>query len=302
MLDFVLAVQGDAYTYTGAPARMTAFENFFCRSLDVSKLERRSLSVMGCSVNQVNDYSITLNQSQKLHEVDPYILINSFLDSKDGLASSSNQPEIYRRIIGQMLYIDRLSAPLMLNHASAAATKLPDLRRNHLRDLASTVTCLKQQGLVLKLLSPPSAPSGGTTSVPDCISDGATATGTDIRGREGHIMFRRLRVIVHPILWSSRKLRRVSRSSSIAETLAVANEFSNTLYMHSILEDMVGSPPTAEQTVDSTSLQSLSISTSPRNGQTRSTWPRSAKRTTWDTPEPSMVPRDEVTGRPAHQG
>lgn len=237
---------------------MTAFEGFLCRTFEVSKLERRSLSVMGCSISQDADYSVTLDQNQKLNELDPSVLINSIREPKDGPASA-HQAKLYRHIIGQMLYIGRLSAPLMLYHASAAATKLPDLKLHQLRALASTVTGLKQQGTELKFLSPASAPSVNAPFVLDCISDGTTASGTDIRGREGHIMFSRSGAIAHPILWSARKLRRVSRSSSTAETPPLTRAPTRCTCTPFSKTSSARRPP-AEQTVDSSSLHSLSTS------------------------------------------
>lgn len=60
-------------------------------------------------------------------------------------------------------------------------------------------------------------------------------------------------------MWTAQKLRRVSRSSATAETLAATNATSNGIYMQAVLADVFGEPPILDLTVDSTSLQSLSI-------------------------------------------
>lgn len=98
-LDFVLAVQVDYYTYTGSSTRMAAFESFLSRTFEVIKLERNSLSVMGCTITQSADYSITLDQNQNLNLLYPSLLLAAIDKSKNGPASA-HQAKLYRRVIG----------------------------------------------------------------------------------------------------------------------------------------------------------------------------------------------------------
>lgn len=59
------------------------------------------------------------------------------------------------------------------------------------------------------------------------ISDGASAAAHDVKGRGGFIILRRLGNIVHPIQWSARRLRHVSRSSDTDEILDAADALSS---------------------------------------------------------------------------
>lgn len=135
-----------------------------------------------------------------------------------------------------MLYIGRLSAPLVLLYASMAAANQADLRVHHLRTLASTILRLQNQGSTLCFLSPNNAQPATTSYVLKSISDGSTAPANETHGREGHIPFKRFGSIVNPIQWVTRKLRRVSRSSSTTELLAAADELSNELYLRVVIE------------------------------------------------------------------
>lgn len=256
-LDFALAVQVDDYIYTGTDERMVAFEAFLSSTFDVGNFARGSLSLMGCEITQDRDYSVTLSQEQMLAQLDPQLLIDAVQPKGDEQATDE-QATIYRHTIGKMLYIGRMSAPLILLHASMAATKLSDLYNHHLRSLAAILKRLKTQGATLHYISPPTANAAFTL---DIISDGAMAGAgpSDTKGREGYIIFRRYGDIVHPIQWCARRLRRVARSSATVEILAAADAMSNGLYLQHLLRGMHVIHPT-ELTVDSTSLQSLSTS------------------------------------------
>ncbi len=253
-LDFIRAVQVDDYLYAGTPKRMEAFEAFLKSTFDVSKFARRSLSLMGCNIEQSKDYSIVLSQKHMLDDIDHHLLMDCAGPKGDSQATNK-QATVYRHIIGKMLFIGRMSSPLLLLHASMAASKLADLRTHHLRALATILHRLKQHNAQLHFDSPTS--TDHASFILDIISDGATATAAETKGREGHIIFRRCGNTVHPIQWSARYLRRVARSSATAEILAAAEAMSNGLYIKSIMLELK-LPTLAELTVDSTSLLSLS--------------------------------------------
>lgn len=153
ILEFVLVVQVDDYLYGGTPERMEAFERFLKDTFTVSKLARSNLSLMGCDITQQSYYSITLSQLKKLEDLEPQILFDA-LGNRDDSIASLNQATAYRHVIGKILFIGRMSAPVMLLHASMAASKLADLRRHHLRALAKIVKRLKSEPVELHFLAP----------------------------------------------------------------------------------------------------------------------------------------------------
>ena len=73
----MLAVQVDDYVYGGTPEMIESFEVFFKNSFKVSKLERSTLSVIGCDITKHADYSITIYQAKTLAEIDPQVLLDA---------------------------------------------------------------------------------------------------------------------------------------------------------------------------------------------------------------------------------
>lgn len=255
-MDFLLAVQVDDYVYTGTDDRMKAFEAFLSSTFEVGTFARGSFSVMGCTITQKEDFSIVVSHEKALQELNPQLLLDAAGKTGDEVATLA-QANVYRHVIGKMLYIGRMSAPIILLHASMAASKLADLRTHHLRSLATVIKRVQTQGAELHYLSPPAKAS--EPFILDIMSDGASAAANDVKGRGGFIIFRRLGNIVHPIPWSARRLRRVSRSSATAEILAAADAVSSGMYIQEVLVNMHCVAPT-ELTIDSDALLSLSTS------------------------------------------
>jgi len=56
--------------------------------------------------------------------------------------------------------------------------------------------------------------------------------------RSGYIIFRRTSEMVHPIFWSSRRLKRVARSSATAEILASAEAADKGYYLSKLAEEL----------------------------------------------------------------
>lgn len=129
-----------------------------------------------------------------------------------------------------------MSAPLMLLHASTAATKIADLRTHLLRILAAKVKRLKSQPSELHFIS--QSENDSRSFLLDVIMKGAMAAAGDLRRRGGHIIFCQLGNLVHRIHGSSFQLRRVSRSSSTAEILAAADAMYNRVYIKTLLNDV----------------------------------------------------------------
>lgn len=173
-LNFILAVQVDDYLYCGTLSRLDEFEKFLSERFDVGKFARHKLSLMGCEIWLDENYSIHLSQETMLSQIDHQPPLSCTKEKGDAVASPA-QAKIYRHTIGKMFYVGRVSAPLVLYHAAAAATKLSNLHTRHLRALAANLKRLKGQGATLHYLSPSRVPQQLSSHILDVISDGATA-------------------------------------------------------------------------------------------------------------------------------
>lgn len=154
-------------------------------------LAHGSLNLVGCNIVQHDHFSVTFFQAKILQAIDPAILLTSAGNSGDADANP-HEVAIYQKFIGHM------SDPLMLLHASVATTKLTDLKHHHLRVMGSTLARLKKAAIEIHFVSPLTA---GTRSnfISDIISDGATTTAGETRGRSGCTVFCSLDDIVNPI-------------------------------------------------------------------------------------------------------
>lgn len=214
---------------------MDDFEIFFSSCFDVGTFARKSLSLMGCEIIQHAEFSFTLSKDQMLQASDPQILLDAVGPKCDSEAKNK-KATVFRHVIGKMLYIGRMSAPLVLLHASMAASKLSSLQTHHLRSLALVFKRFRAQGAELNYLSPSYTSQDEQISpILDIISDGAMANRGNDKEREGYIMFRRFDDVIHPIQRAAARLRRVARSSGTAGTLAAADAISSGLYLKALI-------------------------------------------------------------------
>lgn len=244
-IDFLLVVQVDDYVYTGTEDRMNACQTFLSATFEIVTFGCGSFSVMGCTITQREYFSIVVSDDKEMMDLNPPLLLDASGKVGDDVATLA-QANVYRHVIGKMLYIGRV-----------ATSTLADLRTHHLRTIASIIIVIQAQCAELHSISP--TPKGSMSFVLDVTSDGASGTATDVKECSGFIIFRRLRNIIHPVQWSARALRRVSRSSCTAEILAAADAAPTGMCIHELLLHMTCSA-SVELTVDFDSLLSLSTS------------------------------------------
>lgn len=156
--------------------------------------------------------------------------------SKEDKEANLREATAYQHIIPKFLLIGRMSASLILLHPSMAAKTLPDLRTHHLGILAATVKCLQTQSSELHLIS--SSENDSQSFLSNVIMNGAMAAAWVVKGRAGHIIFRRLGNFAHRSHWPSRQLHRVSSCSNTSKIIAAANAMPYGLYKKSILNDV----------------------------------------------------------------
>lgn len=256
-LTFLLVAQVDNYIYAGDEREMTSFESFLQNRFRVGALDRASFDVMGCELTQSPDGSVTLRQSSRLADLDPSVLLPPVRQLHRSPKRSATEKELhsYRSALGQMLYIGRMSHPLMLSHASAMATKVSDLHTDHIRLLQSHMKSDKASAPSLLFNHPPNQ---GDFSL-EAISDASMSSASEGGGRGACVVVRRSGDIIHPIFWSSRKLRRVARSSSTAELLAASDAVSRLIYLQALVAE-ISYHHTARLVVDSRALLNLATS------------------------------------------
>lgn len=254
---FILVAQVDNYIYAGTETEIYSFETFLQERFKIGTIEKGLLNVMGTEISQAKDGTISLTQSTKIQSIDEEILnidVPGAPRQANQIASPA-QISAFRTTLGKMLYIGRMSSPIMLYHASFMASKTNRLETHHLKNLKSFVKLDKR--------TPPSITFNSTDSPGnfslEVISDASMSSKAEEGGRGAYIIYRRCNDVVHPLFWSARKLRRVSRSSSTAELLAASDAASNLVYLQELIAE-VSYRPLAEMLMDSRALVNLTTS------------------------------------------
>ena len=256
-LSFLLATQVDNYIYTGIEKEIKSFEKFLQHRFKVGTLERCNFNVMGTEINQTPSRTITLTQKARLDTIDENILTidpPGTLRTPNQIASPA-QLSSFRTTLGKMLYVGRMSNPIMLFHASYMASKTNKLETHHLKDLKAFLKWDKRHVPTLLYNSP----NTSGNYILEAISDASMSSTSEGGGRGAYLIYRRHNDTIHPLYWSARKLRRVARSSSTAELLAASDAASNLVYIQELLAEMCYRPH-AEMLMDSRALLNLSTS------------------------------------------
>ncbi len=256
-LCFVLICQVDNYVYAGETKQIREFEKFLQSEFDVGELCHNSFMVYGSEFCQHSDKSVTLTQCKKLQELEDRTRKSSGAHNRSGNDfATSDETTAFKSALGKMLFIGRMSQPIMLRIASQMATKINKLHLHHLKDLDALIRYSKKYE---PCISFPSSEAGSKFHF-DVYSDASMSSKSEEGARGGFVIFRRSRDIVHPIYWSSRKLRRVARSSSTAEILAAADAIDMASYLASLAAELMYSHK-IEFTTDSRSLFNLASTT-----------------------------------------
>eukprot|EP00171_Calliarthron_tuberculosum_P022319 IDg22319t1 len=255
-LSFILISQVDNYVYSGEPSEMRQFEHFLTARFHVGERMHNNFTVYGCELSRHSDYSLTVTQRDKIKKVEEPLatpVANKFRQP-DRMATP-NELSAYRKSIGQILFVGRMTNPLLQRIASQMATKTPALMLHHLKELG---TAIKKEKLKVPEIHF-AQPSRHSMYSLEVCSDASMTNKNGDSARGGFIIFRRNGDTVHPIHWSSKKIRRVARSSSTAEILAAADAIDVGLYLAHILKELIYEH-TIDLSTDSRSLFSLATS------------------------------------------
>lgn len=196
---------------------------------------------MGSDITQHLDYSITFSQEKKLDDVNPQVLLDVNGKGSDGVGTP-DQATMYQYVVRKMFFICATSAALRPLHNVISLSKLIKPRCHHLHALDTTLKHFKTNPAALQCLAP--IQNTENTFSPYIFSDGAKATAGEVRRRSGHIIFRHVGQVLHPIQWSHRKLRRESRINATSEVLSAVEALLTGLYMRDSIIELCGLPKT----------------------------------------------------------
>lgn len=137
---------------------------------------------MGCERTKEEDFSIAWCEENMLSQMNYQGLLDS-ITSKGDMPVTQEQASLYRHLVGKMLYLGQMSAPLMLLHAFIAATRLCYLRIHHIQALASIVSGVKTKNATLRSVSWDHKDPMDCHFTINLISDVSMANKKDKKGR-----------------------------------------------------------------------------------------------------------------------
>jgi len=118
---------------------------YYRNDSNVSEHKRKAFELFGCEIKQDRGSEIILTQTAKMNTIDASKILEASENyEKDELATPQDITK-FKSAIGQMLFIGRLSNPVMLYFASHMATKSSALYSHHLKQLGSIIRHVKRQ-------------------------------------------------------------------------------------------------------------------------------------------------------------
>ena len=167
---------------------MEKFESYFKKTFDVGKCYRNNFNIYGASLSRQQDGSMTLKQDAKLKEIaESDLNAYSKLERSEQDIATPKEATKFRRAIGNILFVGRMSDPILLRIASTMATKVEDMKVLYLRDLKSQINYALRNAPVLAFHSTKSKVHKNFHV--EVYTDGATGNKKEDGGREGYILF-----------------------------------------------------------------------------------------------------------------
>lgn len=189
---------------------------------------------MGCEISQSDGGSISHTQQVRMMELRDDLLAKACQNNTVDRVANAKEVHDFRALIGKMLYLGRISHPLLLFHASSMATKMNSLHILHLRTLCSRLKFSKKSNCGLSFIIP-------MHTLPfqlEVMSDASMSEINESGARGGFLVVCRCGDAIHPIQWAARQLRRVARSSANAELLAAGDAVSSVLCLQVVLTEL----------------------------------------------------------------
>lgn len=142
-LIFIVTCQVDNYIYAETEDEMARFESKPKSTFKVGELKTKSFEVYSSKIFQQPDKSIRVTQDKKMSQFAELELPKSSLE-KGSLPASPKQLQHFMGAVGFMLFIARVSCPLITFYASDQTSRASKQQVHHLKTLNSHIRYLKK--------------------------------------------------------------------------------------------------------------------------------------------------------------
>ena len=253
----IVATQVDDFLYTGRADKMRLFEKYNNNTYKVGQISEGSFIFNG--VNIKYDYlneCIILSQPE-LKKAEGISLSPTRAKEVESDASTMEENH-FRSITGTLLWYGTQTVPYLQLQASLLARKVPSLQVKHLKRANSTL----KQGANLNSSIRIKKGNAAETKLM-LFTDASHAADGGVHSQEGAIIFKHDERVgsCFPLLWGSRKIKRVVKSTLAAETIAAVNGYDDGIYVQQLMKELFQKEFPLKLHIDSKSLFDLLTST-----------------------------------------
>ena len=248
-LQGMVIVHVDDMLYIGSDSFLERVMNMFKSRLKISREDSVAFKYLGVSIKQNAD-GIVLDQTNYVKGLKVDLLDKERLKEKESFASSE-EITLFRQAVGQLGWLTSVSKPdsaFAYCHLSVIQAK-PQIK-----------DFIAYQKVVKSLLSQDWSIKIGCMNIEElrvcAFCDASFANLSDGASQIGYVIF------VHdeegkcaPITWTSKKARRIARSTLAAETLSAVETADSAVFLNKALEEiLITELPTVTVFVDNKSL------------------------------------------------
>jgi hypothetical protein len=234
----LVTTQVDNFIFTGTHEPMERFAAYMARCFKLSELEYDNFFVYGTQFSR-DPRGVHINQGAKINELIEYPLVRDRRRMHDEPVTRSERL-FYMSTVGSMLFVGRVTSPIVARIATVLACALPHLTVKDVKVMNAAIRKLKaSQPAIAELhfLAPDASLSDGGSTL--LVFTDASFNDDISKNRAGVLVTRSFGLgresPAHVIDFCSHKLRRVARSTKTAETLAASEGFDRGYYVGALL-------------------------------------------------------------------
>ena len=231
VLHGLIGVHVDDFFFTGSNIFYSSVIKKVHAEFEISKEEELQFNFLGLELNQFHDY-ITLNQKSYVHGMET--IVYDTTQKKDAALSDSSFQSL-RSLIGQLSWVANHSRPDISFDVCQLSVNLKDATVNDIKRANKCVKSLKGDDVCLTF------PKLGDIHKCSLVSysDASFANLAGCASQGGSIVFLSNKAgLAAPLSWHSRKLKRVVKSTTSAETLALLDGIEDCFLIRQIISEL----------------------------------------------------------------
>jgi Reverse transcriptase (RNA-dependent DNA polymerase) len=233
-----VTTQVDNFIFTGTDQAMDGFSAYMSTRFELSELEFDNFSVYGTVFNR-DKAGIHIGQCEKITELVEYPLARDRRRMHDEPVTRAERL-FYMSTVGSMLFVGRVTSPIVARMAGVLASALPSLAVKDIKTINAAIRRIKANLpsiAELHFMAPPKTDENADSFL--LVFTDASFHEEATRNRAGVLVTRSFGLDpdspAHVIDYCSHKLRRVARSTKTAETLAASEGYDRAYYIGAVL-------------------------------------------------------------------